>query len=348
MNRYNNMDFTIWVTRRCNLSCKYCYEGNNKLAASMDIKTADKTIEFICKTIKKVDENINVIFHGGEPLLEYDLIKYFIKSLKENIDTRRINFGITTNGTIINDEIYKTLVNDFKYSLTISIDGNKLTHDLNRKYINGNGSYDEAIRTAVKLLKVRPDLRVRMTINTETVDSLYENILSLIENGFNYIAPSFDYYDKKWSLEKIKIIENEMKKIDKFINRKENIYSKIKVGLVDKDLFMKQKSGLCNGGYGAFNIDVNGDIYPCSVIVGDSKLMIGDIYTGIDYLKVETLKKIYSKENSTCYECSYKEFCTSNRCKLINKSLTGNFLEADPVVCNIENIKYKILKKYTN
>lgn len=65
MNRYNNMDFTIWVTRRCNLSCKYCYEGNNKLAASMDIKTADKTIEFICKTIKKVDENINVIFHGG-------------------------------------------------------------------------------------------------------------------------------------------------------------------------------------------------------------------------------------------------------------------------------------------
>ena len=51
------MDFTIWVTRRCNLSCKYCYEGNNKLAASMDIKTADKTIEFICKTIKKVDEN---------------------------------------------------------------------------------------------------------------------------------------------------------------------------------------------------------------------------------------------------------------------------------------------------
>ena len=52
MNRYNNMDFTIWVTRRCNLSCKYCYEGNNKLAASMDIKTADKTIEFICKTIK--------------------------------------------------------------------------------------------------------------------------------------------------------------------------------------------------------------------------------------------------------------------------------------------------------
>ena len=88
-------------------------------------------------------------------------------------------FGITTNGTIINDEIYKTLVNDFKYSLTISIDGNKLTHDLNRKYINGNGSYDEAIRTAVKLLKVRPDLRVRMTINTETVDSLYENILSL-------------------------------------------------------------------------------------------------------------------------------------------------------------------------
>ena len=162
------MDFTIWVTRRCNLSCKYCYEGNNKLAASMDIKTADKTIEFICKTIKKVDENINVIFHGGEPLLEYDLIKYFIKSLKENIDTRRINFGITTNGTIINDEIYNFTINE------IETDNNKYS-EINLIYFN------EKI-----------DKR-----NIVIRNNNFSNIKITFSNKYNYVVEIIPYYENE-------------------------------------------------------------------------------------------------------------------------------------------------------
>ena len=100
------MNITFWVTEKCNLACKYCYV--HKQPKTMDLKTAEQAIKCFTDRFEKTVSNgkrINVALHGGEPLLNFDIIKYIVKTLKTRYDGHII-FTMTTNGTVFNKYIY--------------------------------------------------------------------------------------------------------------------------------------------------------------------------------------------------------------------------------------------------
>lgn len=326
--------FAIWVTTGCNLKCSYCYEGDNKENLSISTDTADNIIKFILQTVKSTNKRIIVDFHGGEPLLNYLVIKYMI----ENLNATELNFfyGITTNGTIYSEEIIDFLTDNFVYSLTVSIDGTEKAHNLNRMYKNGDGTYKCALNTALLLLRKRPDTRIRMTVVPNNIKEISKGIIRLMNYGFKIIVPALDYFNLNWSQEEMECLRKELQIVKHYINDNRK-FSDVQVAMVDEK---RNKLSSCSGGINAFHIVPNGDIYPCAYSVGDEFEKIGNISNGVNPKKVEYFEKIYKTTNMDCKGCGNYEYCASSRCKFLNQKVTGDYNKPIPVVCAVENVRH--------
>jgi uncharacterized protein len=335
---------TLWVTTACNMRCLYCYEGDNKPNNKMDKVMADKSIEYILKQFKELnDDDLIINFHGGEPLLEFQLIKYIVKRLKNTFmdSKKKLFLGATTNGILLDDEIIEYICDNFYYNLSISLDGDKVIHDTNRILKDGRGSYNLIINSCKKILNKRDDVRVRMTYNTLTVDKLYESVKFLVNLGFNIIVPVADYYDEKWNQELIDVLNLEAEKIYNLYKRESKKNKKLRISMVGEEVF---KKGICTGGINTYNIFVNGDIYPCTYVIENQDFNIGHVTTGINKVKLSSIHNMLKTKNEICDGCNYYNCCYATRCKFINRSITGNLNTPSPVMCAVENILYKYSK----
>lgn len=330
--------FTIMFTTNCNMDCTYCYEGRNKASINISDDILQQTLLFIQRYMESYqDEELLVYFHGGEPLLQYDKVMYAVKVLRKKFG-ERVLFGITTNGTIMNDNILRVLTKEFNFSLTVSLDGEERSHNVNRKLKTGEGSYEKAIQTALNLLQIRKDVRIRMTVNPLNVDSFCNNVLHFLNLGFSIIAPAIDYFDHSWNQDNMNRLENQLTELKKRLKERNN--DNISVGLVDD--YRQEKIGSCSGGLTSFQINPKGEIYPCSYAVGNSKYMIGDVENGINDEKVNWFQNINNVRNIDCIGCGHEEACLASRCKLLNLYITNNFYSPAPTVCMVENIKKKV------
>lgn len=188
------MDITFWTTMDCNLNCAYCYNrANNNIKKEYMLRdTAKKAIELFRKIEHFGGDDLYINFHGGEPLLNCEVIESIMNELEQNIPRDRIIYGITTNGTIQTDiakQILKKIDN-----ISVSIDGNKENHNKYRVYSDGRGSFDNVISFAKELQK-RKNIRVRMTVTRQTLPNMKETIAFLIDEGFKEIVPILDMYD---------------------------------------------------------------------------------------------------------------------------------------------------------
>lgn len=175
---------TLWLTRKCNLRCVYCYEGEKKYY-SMTKKTFDDSLQFITKFfLNSGDEFLGITFHGGEPMLEFEKIEqcvnYFasIESMKN-----KVSYILTTNGTIMTDKQIDFLVKHI--NLSISIDGKKEQHDKYRIFPDGTGSYNLAAVNAQKVLAKNEYVRARMTITKEKIPYIFEDFFQLHKSDLN-------------------------------------------------------------------------------------------------------------------------------------------------------------------
>jgi uncharacterized protein len=323
------MNITFWTTLDCNLNCAYCYNRANN-----NIKKDYMTSTIIEQGIKLItglpqfnsNENMTINFHGGEPLMNCDAIEHIMSELEKIIPRDNITYGLTTNGTLSSDKHRKVLKKIDEVS--VSIDGDKKNHNKYRVYINGRGSYDEVIKFAKELQK-DTDIRVRATITTETLPNMSKTVISLIKEGFKEIIPALDMFDQRWKDVEEEIVFREFRKIKKHIN--ENDVGDVFVGWVTKSV-LKPK-GYCTGGVKSFHILPNGDIYPCTLVVGEEKWIIGKTSEGLDYQKINQIQEYNSKITTSCSGCNFYKYCNSSRCKLINKRITGDFFKASAITC---------------
>lgn len=330
------MAYMIWVTGACNLRCKYCYEGIKKTSCHMTKKTAYKTFDFIKKDFKLTSQQeLLVNFHGGEPFLRMDIMEYFINSLKQYFDNKcKVVFSTTTNATLLSAEAIRFIVKN-NMDITVSLDGKKEFHDQSRVFMNGSGSFEKALHNSLKLLEENKNLRVRMTVNTDNVIGLSDNIEFLVQQGFKVIVPGIDIFDKRWDEESVKILKKEIQKAKKmYIN-----FPDIRISLCEP---LNYCGAYCSVGKNTKHIYYNGNIYPCTVVCGNDEFYIGNIKYGIDEKKIEKMQKNIYTGYKICKECDLKGYCSAARCILINKLVTGNYQRPTEIECNLTHILYEV------
>ncbi len=327
----------IWATSRCNFRCTYCYEKGKYGEDDLSYETADRILCFI-KVHVKEGQALTVNFHGGEPTLNYDVIKYMVDRMEAEIPNEK-QFGMTTNCSMLTDDMIDFFCTHFPRGLSLSIDGNKEAHELNRKCIQGDVGYDVIFSNALKILKKCSYVRVRMTYTKKTVKCLFENVRYLIEQGFKQIVPVPDMFSKDWTNQDFADIENEFRKIKEYLVT--NNISDIDFDELSDEFKPK---GVCTGGEDYYNISARGDIYPCTFVVGDDSHWIGNVYEGLEYKRIDEIKCINRNRDKVegCQECSLASFCSNTRCLLENYAINGDYYKPNLVRCNLMNIKYNL------
>lgn len=330
------------VTNRCNLNCSYCYEknkSNEKMSKQVVIGILDSIIES-----SQPKGKIDLSFHGGEPLLEFELIKFATKYLKEggknkNLDYR---FSLTTNGTLVNEDIANYFFEN-NFRVKVSLDGKEDTHNLNRKTIDNKNTYNKVIKAIHLLNDKKCNLSIRMTVTPKTVDKFVENVRWLREEGFMDISAIPDSF-ADWS-GKYEELEDAYSKIEKdYIDSldKSRFYFSMFDGKISQYI-QTCEPRFCNAGFGHFVINPDGNLYPCAYVIDNKEFCLGKIEGNIDKKKrCDTFSKYIVKDDK-CKKCSIAHFCQGRKCSFNNYISTGYLNLSDEFWCIHENILYKII-----
>lgn len=331
---------TLQVTQQCNLRCSYCpYSGSyiNRRHANkaMSIETAKKGIDYLI-THSKDSSRINVGFYGGEPLIEFNLIKECLEYAGKKADCKEISFSITTNATLLNDEIIKVF-EQYNVQLVISLDGPRNIHDKNRKFaLNSCGSFDKVTRIMEHIKNKYPNYyrdNIKFNVVIDPMNDFscandfftsYElvkdsNLTSTLINT-EYMEQEINYsedYLTKVSYEIFKIYLLNLKRL-----KKENVSKLIEAYFSTlikvNDQLIPQKSlpdkmhhsGPCIPGALRLFMSIDGTLYPCERVSELSTVMkIGHVNDGLDIEKVRKLLNIGKLTEQSCKNCWAIRFC---------------------------------------
>jgi len=316
--------FNVWVTKKCNLKCSYCYEGIEKEHREITVEQIPSIINFI-RQMGKDEEYIIVNFHGGEPLLNTKVIFEICRQL-EAWD-KIIYYSLTTNGVLLERPLLEQL-KKHRITLSVSLDGTEEYHNKNRVDAMQKGSYEKSIKGALLALKMGIYVRARMTITPNNYAGMVEGVKHLIDCGFQTIVATPDYFCQEWTEEMIEDIWQWMTLLEEYQE---------KFSFLEKQISRK---GICSGGENECNIDVDLTIYPCTYSVGRDEYQIGTVIKGIHKEKRKQIEMIGKETNPSCSDCGLEPFCMSTRCKIVNKILTGDYCEPSPAICAFERLAY--------
>ena len=184
------MEYIIHLTDKCNLRCKYCYE--NKKEKDISFEHIKNLIDYETKQGNKYSV---VCFYGGEPLLKKELIKRTIEYINSKNSKTKFYYGMTTNGTLIDDEFIQYMKDNKFLNIGYSIDGIEKSQNLNRKTVDGKNTFNKVIENAKKTLKEFKNVVAMTVVTKNNINYLDESVRFLIDTGFNNINLQFNYLD---------------------------------------------------------------------------------------------------------------------------------------------------------
>lgn len=297
----------FFLTWDCNLRCRYCYE-KTKESKRMSLEVAIQAVDYFMNYAK----NVHIQFFGGEPLLEFNLIKKITNYLKTHYKNR-YSLSMFTNGTLINENVIEYLRTN-RVHVTLSVDGPKEVNDTNRIFPNGSGAFG---KTQASLNKLdRRNTKIRMTITPNNVAYLFDSIMYFYELGYHDIQEEVDRFIT-WPMESINRLISEYKKLGLFLVDKyrdssfhwKNYEQRVFPFLSSKNT----RRGRCGSSEGMCSMDTNGDLYPCQKFIVRKTLKIGDIYNGFNDEQRNIVSSYrlpnYLKETRKCKSCQYVGNC---------------------------------------
>ena len=335
--KLNNIE--VLITDACNMKCKYCYETQQ--STFMTIQTARDVVEWGLQRKKK--EWIVFDLFGGEPLLNFDVVKELYASYKGRKD---LSFHLFTNGTIWKDELIEMIQDKNYFSVQISIDGGSITQNAQRPLQDGRDSFATVLDTCKKLQKHVPyALQLKPVICPNSLERLVEDVKCLVDNGFTIIGQSLlreNIKDEQWTLERLQVLEIQMRKLANYYADELQKGNRLLLsGLLDPVAgFLRKTDIACWAGKSGLAVGYNGDIFPCGRFRRPTDKM-GNIYqpfiydTQPSYLTQRTVK------NLACSECILNECCAGN-CPEIQRSLMGSCCLPFPPVCEVFKVMTKI------
>lgn len=342
----------LQVSRECNLRCKYCYTkwgsfGGEKGFMNKDV--AKKAIDFLMRESGE-SEICRINFDGGEPLLNFELIKYVVVEATKQDQRlgKKVVFGINTNGTLLSDRIVNFL-NENRVGVNVSLDGPKGIHDSLRVFKNGDGSYDRIIPGLRRLLKAsKGEVGCSLVVTKHSLSYLREIVNDLYGLGFSSISLAFVRGNgEEWAVneEDLPKIREQYEKLalfclDRFFERGEigltNLYLRLK-----SIYFRSHRLMACGAGNNYVAISPSGTIYPCHSLVGIPEFVIGNLASGLENRRRQNFFKNGIQSKPDCRKCWARYFCGGG-CAYDAVLANGDILKPDLFRCSITKEEVKL------
>ena len=338
----------LHIAHDCNLACRYCFAEEGEYhgrRAIMSYEVGKKALDFLVANSGN-RTNLEVDFFGGEPLMNWEVVKQLVaygRSLEEE-HHKKFRFTITTNGVLLNDEILE-FVNKEMGNMVLSIDGRKEVHDRMRPHRGGQGSYDEIVPKFKKAAERRGQMNyyVRGTYTHYNTD-FAKDVLHLADLGFKQIsvepvvAPETeDYAIREEDLPQLLAQYDEL--AEEMIKRRKEgngfNFFHFMIDLEGGPCVAKRLSG-CGSGTEYLAVTPWGDLYPCHQFVGNEDFLMGNVDEGVLRTDIRDEFKqcnVYAKEK--CKDCFAKFYC-SGGCAANSYNFTGNVNGSYDIGCELQ------------
>ena len=338
----------LHIAHDCNLACRYCFAGEGEYhgrRALMSFEVGKKALDFLIANSGS-RKNLEVDFFGGEPLMNWQVVKDLVAygREQEKLHDKHFRFTLTTNGVLLNDEVM-AFCNREMDNVVLSLDGRQEVHDRMRPFRNGKGSYDLIVPKFQKFADSRDQQRyyVRGTFTRHNLD-FASDVFHFADLGFTQL-----------SMEPVVADETE-----EYAIRPEDIpriceeYDRLAAGMLEREKagkgftffhFMidltggpcvyKRMAG-CGSGTEYLAVTPWGDLYPCHQFVGQEEFLLGNVEEGItrqDLVDEFKCCNVYSKPK--CRECFARYYC-SGGCAANAYHFHGSIHDAYDVGCELQ------------
>lgn len=313
----------LHVSHTCNLNCEYCFASQGKYhgdRALMSFEVGKRAIDFLVEN-SGTRKNLEVDFFGGEPLMNWEVVKQIVAYARsiEKEKNKNFRFTLTTNGVLIDDEVID-FANKEMHNVVLSLDGRKEVHDRLRKTINGKGSYDTIVPKFQEFVKRRGDkgYYIRGTFTHNNTD-FTNDIFHMADLGFTQLSmePVVCSPDDSYALtyDDLPVIFEQYEILAKYMLEREKqgkpiTFYHYMIDLTGGPCIYKRISG-CGSGTEYMAVTPWGELYPCHQFVGDPKYSLGNIYDGVTNKNVQNeFKMCNAYARPECKDCWAKLYCS--------------------------------------
>ncbi|HSH36632.1 thioether cross-link-forming SCIFF peptide maturase [Schnuerera sp.] len=338
----------LHVAHDCNLRCNYCFASQGDFKGDRSLMSLDvgkRALEFLVENSGN-RRNLEVDFFGGEPLMNFNLVKelvYYGRELEKD-NNKHFRFTITTNGVLL-DEDKIDFINEHMDNVVMSLDGRKEINDNMRKTVTGQGSYDIILPKFKELINKRgdKDYFIRGTFTSYNLD-FSKDVLDYYQNGFKMtsIEPVVTDPDMGYALreEHMETVLEEYEKFSKEyieIKKKDKdfLFFHFMIDLNQGPCLAKRAVG-CGAGSEYMAVTPDGDLYPCHQFVDDKSFRIGDVFNGINNTQLRKEFKranVFNKEE--CRNCWAKFYC-SGGCHANAYNTNKDIMKPYKIGCEME------------
>jgi uncharacterized protein len=338
------------IAHDCNLRCKYCFADEGEYKGKRELMSADvgkRAIDFVIEK-SGPRKNIEVDLFGGEPLMAFDTVKEIVEYAKkqEKIHNKNIRFTMTTNATLLNDEIMDYLDKNMG-NIVLSIDGRKKINDAVRVRRDGTGSFDTIIPRIKQMVEMRDDTKqyyARGTFTRENTD-FFNDIVFLADQGFDEISVEPVVLPKENPLsireeDLPEIYEQYDKLYEEMLKRNREgcgfKFYHFNINLNGGPCVYKRISG-CGAGHEYVAITPSGDIYPCHQFVGNEDFKLGNLddFDDIDTDIQRSFKQAHIYNKPECLKCWARFYC-SGGCQANNYNFNGDMKKPYSIGCSMQ------------
>ncbi len=338
----------LHIAHDCNLACKYCFAEEGEYhgrRALMSLEVGKKALDFLVENSGN-RVNLEVDFFGGEPLMNWDVVKELVKYGREieKKHNKNFRFTLTTNGVLLNDEIME-FANKEMSNVVLSLDGRKEIHDLMRPTRNGKGSYDIIVPKFQKFAESRNQTNyyVRGTFTRNNLD-FADDVIHYADLGFTQLSmePVVSEPEEPYSIREEdvpKICEEYDKLAVEYIKRKTEgrgfNFFHFMIDLEQGPCVAKRLSG-CGSGTEYMAVTPWGDLYPCHQFVGEEKFLLGNVFDGVTNTEIQNefkLCNVYAKDK--CKDCFARFYC-SGGCAANSYKFHSSITDAYDIGCELE------------
>ncbi|MBE6007915.1 MAG: thioether cross-link-forming SCIFF peptide maturase [Lachnospiraceae bacterium] len=313
----------LHVAHTCNLNCSYCFASQGKYhgdRAVMSLEVGKRALDFLIENSGS-RRNLEVDFFGGEPLMNWDVVKELVAYAREQekIHNKNFRFTLTTNGLLIDEDVID-FANKEMSNVVLSLDGRKEIHDLTRVDYAGNGSYDRIVPKFKEMVDSRQGKSYYMRGTfTHSNPDFTKDVFHMADLGFTELSmePVVCAPDDPAALtpEDIELVKKEYEVLAlEMIKRKKEgrpfTFYHYMIDLTSGPCVYKRISG-CGSGTEYMAVTPWGDLYPCHQFVGEEEYKLGDVWKGVtnDALR-EDFRACNAYSRPDCKDCWAKLYCS--------------------------------------